>query len=109
MLRTMVVFIALGTAFGQQRIVNFSGRQWGVKKASSKVGPGPNYFSDSTSNVWVDASDRMHLKITKVGGKWNCAEVVLLGTVGYGTYRFYLDSPVDSLDRNVVLGLFTWS
>ncbi|HEY4490992.1 MAG TPA: hypothetical protein VI958_03285, partial [Acidobacteriota bacterium] len=25
------------------------------------------------------------------------------------TYRFYLDSAVDNLDRNVVLGLFTWS
>lgn len=30
------------------------------------------------------------------------------GTVGYGTYRFYLSSPVDALDRNAVLGLFTW-
>src|SRR5262249_28983324 len=30
-------------------------------------------------------------------------------TLGYGTYRFYLDSSVDNLDPNVVLGLFTWS
>ena len=27
----------------------------------------------------------------------------------YGTYRFYLDSPVDAPDPNVVLGLFTWN
>src|SRR5262249_4071269 len=28
---------------------------------------------------------------------------------GYGTYRWYIDSPVDTLNPNVVLGLFTWS
>ena len=30
-------------------------------------------------------------------------------SLGYGTYRFVLDTPVDALDPNVVLGLFTWS
>ena len=49
------------------------------------------------------------MKIVKTAGKWVCAEVVLQQTLGYGTYRFYLDSPVDSLDPNVVLGLFTWN
>jgi len=59
--------------------------------------------------VWVDSTGRLHLKITKTKGKWVCAEVVLNATLGYGTYRFYLDSAVDALDPNVVLGLFTWS
>jgi hypothetical protein len=35
--------------------------------------------------------------------------VVLQSSPDYGTYRFYLDSPVDNLDPNVVLGLFTWN
>ena len=28
---------------------------------------------------------------------------------GYGSYRFELDSDINNLDPNVVLGLFTWS
>ena len=82
---------------------------WIVKRSSAKVGPGPNTFSDSSSNVWVDATNRLHLKITGSGAKWQCAEVIRAISSGHGTYRFYLDTPVDNLDKNVVLGLFTWN
>jgi len=91
------------------RTISFSGYLWNVKASAGRVGPGPNYFSDSPNNVWVDALGRLHLKITRVRGKWQCAEVVSQASFGHGTYRFYLDSPVDALDPSVVLGLFTWS
>jgi hypothetical protein len=91
------------------RQISFSGYIWSVKTSHGKVGPGPNYFSDSSSNVWVDASGRLHMKITKVRNRWNCAEVINLNNLNNGTYRFYLDTAVDNLDPNVVLGLFTWS
>lgn len=100
-------FVAPRRADGQT--VGFSGYTWNVKSSSGKVGPGPNYFSASPSNVWVDAGGRLHLKITKNRNRWSCAEVVNAQTLGYGTYRFYLDSAVDTLDPGVVLGLFTWS
>jgi hypothetical protein len=89
--------------------ISFSGHTWWVKLSSNKVGPGPNLFSDSPSNVWVDNLGRLHLRITKVRGRWYCAEVVSAESFGYGTYRFYLDSPVGTLDPNAVLGLFTWN
>lgn len=89
--------------------MTFSGYDWTVKNSVGRVGPGPNYFSDSTDNVWTDAQGRLHLKIARRGGRWYCAEVVSALSFGYGTYRFYLDGPVDNLDPNVVLGLFTWS
>jgi len=91
------------------RTISFSGTSWSVKTGARKVGPGPNFFSDSASNVWTDAQGRLHLKITKTKNKRSCAEVVSQASFGYGTYRFYLDSPVDALDRYVVLGLFTWN
>ena len=91
------------------RTIQFSGYTWMVKKSAGKVGPGPNIFSDSADNVWVDSAGRLHMKITRNGNRWNCAEVILTGSFGHGTYRFYLDSPVDNLDPNVVLGLFTWN
>jgi hypothetical protein len=93
----------------QTRTISFSGHNWTVKTSSGKVGPGPNYFSNSTSNVWVDTAGRLHMRIARQKGHWYCAEIVAAESFGYGTYRFYLDSPVDNLDPNVVLGLFTWN
>jgi hypothetical protein len=91
------------------RQIVFSGYIWSVKTSSGRVGPGPNYFSDTTQSVWVDTAGRLHMKIRKIKSRWYSSEVILNQNLGYGKYRFYLDSPVDSLDRNAVLGLFTWS
>lgn len=88
----------------------FSGYDWDVKTSGGfQFGPGPNIFSDNLENVWVDEEGKLHLRITYRDGEWRCAEVISNESFGYGTYRFHIDSPVDSLDPNVVLGLFTWS
>jgi len=91
------------------RWIQFSGYQWWVKASPGLVGPGPNYFSDSTNNVWADAEGRLHVRITHRSNEWQCAEVVTDRTFGHGSYRFELESTVDNLDPSVVLGLFTWS
>jgi len=91
------------------RWISFSGYDWWVKTSPGLVGPGPNYFSDSTNNVWLDTQGRLHLRITNRSNQWQCAEVVTKRTFGYGSYRFELDSPVNDLNPSVVLGLFTWS
>ena len=91
------------------RTIRFSGYDWMVKSSPGRVGPGPNYFSGSSNNVWVDLQGRLHMRITFSNGRWYCAEVGTRRSLGYGAYRFYLDSPVDNLDPNAVLGLFTWS
>src|SRR5205085_7311202 len=41
-------------------------------------------------------------------GRWNCAEVTTEERLGFGTYMFHVDGPIDKLDRNVVLGLFPY-
>ena len=81
--------------------LQFSGYEWAIK-AGDLLGPGPNNFSASTDNVWVDDEDRLHLKITHRDGTWYCAEVYRMESLGYGTYTFYLSSYVDLLDKNVV-------
>ena len=93
----------------QPRTIAFSGYTWQVKSSTDVVGPGPNYFSDSGANVWVDQQGRLHLKLTSSKGRWYCAEVVNMQSLGRGRYGFELDSAVNALDPNVVLGLFTWS
>ena len=92
------------------RQFNFSGYGWSVKTGSgSQVGPGPNYFSDSTNNVWVDAQGLLHLKITYTNNTWQCAEIISDRSFGFGQYRFSVSAPVNNLDPNAVLGLFTYS
>ncbi len=91
------------------RMVAWSGQSWTVKASRTPVGPGPNLFSDSIDNVWVDPVGRLHLKITSRRGRWHAAEVVLGHSLGHGTYRFVLASRLDRFDPNVVAGLFTWS
>lgn len=111
MYRFFAFFLIGVTTVGlQARSITFSGHTWAVRtSAGNAQGPGPNYFSDSEQNVWVDNLGRLHLRITKAKNRWECAEVIALTSIGYGTYRFYIDSAVADLDPNVVLGLFTWN
>ena len=91
------------------RFLSFAGYDWWAKSSTSLVGPGPNYFSDATNNVWTDTNGWLHLRITHRSNAWQCAEIISARTFGTGNYRFELNSPADNLDPNVTLGLFTWS
>jgi hypothetical protein len=118
--RACVVLLALGVASAPAqaakpsppqppREIQFSGYTWLVKDSGgAKWGPGPNVFSPSTDNVWVDPAGRLHLKIVKSGSQWRSAEVISKASFGYGTYRWTLASDVSSLDPQVTLGMFTW-
>jgi hypothetical protein len=48
------------------------------------------------------------LRVTQRNGQWYCAEVVSRRAFGYGTYRFFLASAEDTLDPNIVFGMFTY-
>ena len=92
------------------RTISFAGYDWIVKKSyeiTDSIGPGPNNFSDSNENVFVD-EDGLHLKITQEGEDWVCSEVIAEQSFGYGTYTFEVNSRIDLLDENIVVGLFTW-
>ena len=91
------------------RFLSFSGYDWWVKNSAGLVGPGPNYFSDSTNNIWTDTNGWLHLRITHRTNAWQCAEIISARTFGVGNYRFELNSVADNLNPNVTLGLFTYS
>ena len=51
----------------------------------------------------------LNLKISKgEDDLWYCDEVFSEERFGYGKYTFYLDGQPDTLDKNAVLGLFTY-
>lgn len=91
------------------RVISFSGFEWIVRTSgTAEQGPGPNLFSDSKENVWVDDQGRLHLKIVEKGGLWYCAGITQRHSLSHGKYIFYVSSDVSKLDQNVVGGLFTY-
>ena len=89
------------------RTASFSGRTWRVK-GPGYYGPGPSLYSDAVTSVWVDVDDHLHMTVKKVGGLWYSTEVALVDALGYGDYIFTTVGRLDTLDPNVILGLFLW-
>ncbi len=87
--------------------LNFGGHSWLVKSSVGTVGPGPNRYA--ARNATVDTSGNLHLRISKDKGKWYSSEIINTASLGYGTYRWTASSDLSKLDRNAVLGLFTWN
>jgi hypothetical protein len=104
---TLVVVATLASE-ASARTIRFSGRTWDVKDSVGMVGPGPNHFSDGPQTVWVDDRGRLHMRLERRHGHWQCAEIVSRAEMGYGTYTWEVVGRAATLDRNVVLGLFTW-
>lgn len=89
--------------------VDFAGFTWHTKSSVHEaIGPGPNYWSSSGRNLQLDESGNLHLRIDKHKGRWYATEVWLDKALGYGTYRFKVSFPDNSLDENVVFGLFNY-
>lgn len=82
----------------------WAGYTW-TKRNMTLSSPGPNYWN--SSNAWIDANDKLHLKISHVGSSWHCAEIETVDSLGYGTYSCTIESDLE-LEPNVVLGIFTF-
>ena len=94
-------------------VITFSGRKWDIKTGFN--GPGPNNFTNHPNDVYVDDNGHLHLSVSQrtVDGvtptlEWLCTEVVSQDTFGYGTYVWTIQGDPVNIDRNIVLGLFTW-
>lgn len=106
--KVILIFSAIVIwTLGYPRTIDFAGRIWYVKTGYG--GPGPNYWSDSEENVWVDTNGWLHLKIRYDNGIWYCSEVYTTGFTRYGMHRFYIIARLDRLDRNVVFAPFLYA
>lgn len=113
-LRTALLSAALVTlavpALADARTINWSGQTWDVRQSNGLEGPGPNTFSNSTKNVWVDSKNKLHLRVHKdtATGKWSSAEVVTWQWWGPGKYTWVVESPGNKLDPNVTAGMYVY-
>jgi endo-1,3-1,4-beta-glycanase ExoK len=86
--------------------ITWKGVDWVVYPAG-KSQPGPNTWDPN--GVYVDPQGKMHLTIHKVGSTWKACGIDSAKKFRYGTYTWTLDTPtLQNLDKNVVLGLFTY-
>jgi len=89
-----------------QRTLQFSGYEWHVRNVGSNRGGRDNSYD--SDNAWTDSNGFLHLRIAKnAAGQWSCAEIKLLRSLGYGSYRFVVRD-VSQLEPAAVLSIFTW-
>lgn len=86
--------------------LSFAGYPWTVKSSTAPVGPGPNLFN--ADGPYVDRSGAMHLRLADTPTGWECSEVVLNPTLGYGTYTWTVHGYLATLSPYVVLALFLY-
>jgi hypothetical protein len=100
----LAVAVVPGAAQPPSPIGDFSGYKWRFRDAPSNRG-GSNVYSPS--NISVDETGAMHLRISKTESDWSCAEASLTRNLGYGTYEFVVRE-VDALESAAAFAMFTY-
>ena len=86
-------------------MITWSGFNWDVRD-QGLTAPGPNRWSDQNAVV---SGTELVLSVAQVSGNWCCAEVACQSHLGYGIYRWVVNTRLDNLDVNDVLGMFTYA
>jgi len=88
------------------KLIRFSGYEWKVRSMSSDRGGVLNRYNEE--NAWTDEKGFLHLRISRnEDQKWNCAEISLTRSLGYGTYNVTVQD-VSKLEPAAVFSMFTW-
>jgi len=87
------------------KILNFSGYEWTTSTGPIFRAGSRNFFDPA--NVWTDERGALHLRTSGSPGKWAGAELKLMHSLGYGTYRFQVRD-VSHLEPSALLTLITW-
>lgn len=107
--RTARVATALGVAVwccasGASAVtLDWAGHTWQVTSGGMA-----GVCNGNPANVSVDASGYLHLRISKDGSTWSAAELFTSDRLAFGTYQWQVEGPIDTYDKNVVLGLFPY-
>lgn len=87
--------------------IRWACRDWEIKAGSGS--PGNNQWSDAPDHVRLEG-DHLFLRLARDGttGSWMCAEVRTTDLLGFGSYQWWVEAPIDHFDVNVVFGMFTY-
>jgi len=101
--------LRLGPAeFNCYRKIKFSEHWWSVLWSDWPMGAGPNRYTDSPNDIWIDPNGYLHLSIVHRDANWYCSEAIANENLGYGTYVFTVEGRTEPQDPNIILGLFIY-
>jgi len=80
----IAVSVTEGAKVSPSTLLNFSGYEWRARNAPSSRGGRNNPYS--AENAWTDERGALHLRIRENGERFECAEIALTRSLGYGTY-----------------------
>lgn len=107
-MRVAIVLFACLAFFSVQAAASqlvWSGFTWNVRN-QTRSGPGNNLWAGA--NSYLDSLGQLHLTIQKTKAGWTCAEIFTTVNFTNGTFEWWVNSRVDTLDKNVVVGLFVY-
>lgn len=84
---------------------SFDDFEWLIKESAVPIGPGNNRFSPKNVSL---ANRIIDLSVKQQAGYWQCAEVILAKSLGYGTYVVQSRGQIEKLDSNLVWAVFLW-
>ena len=96
------VVTAEGSMLNTPLKLDFSGYEWLVRETEGSPAGSRNQYE--SANAWVDERGFLHLRIRETPAGWTSAEVGLVPSLGYGSYRFVV-SDVSRLEPPVVLAI----
>jgi hypothetical protein len=97
----LVAAFAQGTA--ANATINWSGHTWTVTEGGMA-----GVAKGNPANVFVDRSGYLHLRILNRAGTFTASELFSTERLGFGTYQWQIEGPLDNLDKSTVLGLFPY-
>jgi len=104
---------AIGDCHCARRVV-FSGYTWCVLQSTWVMDAGPNFYTADQNDIYIDSNGFLHLSIKYKDANavsqpgWYCSGLVGARNTGYGTYVYTVDANTESLDPNIVVGLFVY-
>ena len=107
MVSLMALALLVAAPRASARTLAWSGYQWDVRPGGVG-GPGPNRWSDSEANARVEGSELVLSILKDAQGRWTSSEVDNQQHLGYGTYRWVVNSDLSTIDAYDVVGMFVW-
>jgi hypothetical protein len=93
------------TQYAYSKPLHFSGYDWAVRTIRADRGGMNNPYDPD--NVFTDAGGALHLGITKKDDVWNCSELHLTRSLGYGTYVLTMRD-TSKLEAAAIFSMHTW-
>ena len=97
-----VTLVVAGSGGGN--VLSWMGHNWNMT-----TGGMAGVIQGKSSNIFVDASGYLHLRITKTGTTWTGSEMFTQDNMGFGTYQWQIQgSNIYAMDPPVVFGVFPY-